>query len=333
MVAEPGFRRESFDEFYARYHPRLLGLAVGAWGAADAEDIAQEAMARAFAAYDRMDPDRDPWPWLSVIARNIARDLMRRRRVLSWIALESDEVLAMSEPDTPFEAASDVEERRLLRRALRRMPAADVDLLLARELGGATFGDLSRRTGKTENSLRQHALRARRRLAAEFTSLGGRALGVAVSVRARLRARTERLAQAACALPVAAQLAAAALAGTAALGGGAPVAATAFGTPAPVAVRPVVAAAVRHEAVPVVTAGHGGVAVRAAAPARAAVRRPHPPVRVRVTGSGHGLPGTSGGGHEHTVTVEVLGHEIGVGASGEGDGDPLICQVPVALCP
>jgi RNA polymerase sigma-70 factor (ECF subfamily) len=181
-----------FAELYARYHSRLLGFALDAWGAADADDIAQETMARALAAYERLDPARDPWPWLVAIAKNIARDHHRRRRVIAFVGLDSDEVVTMVATESPHEQVANVEQRRLLRSALRNIAPYDRDVLLLRECHDVSFEELSRIFGRTPNALRQHALRARRRLADEFTALGGRALGAGTALAGRwwrLRAR------------------------------------------------------------------------------------------------------------------------------------------------
>jgi RNA polymerase sigma-70 factor (ECF subfamily) len=205
-----------FAEFYARYHGRLLGFAVDTWGPAEADDIAQETMARALAAYARLDPERDPWPWLAAVARNIARDHQRRRRVIAWVGLDCDEVTDLVAADSPHDAAADVEQRRLLRDALGNIAPGDRDVLVLRECHNVSFEELARMSGRTTNAVRQHAFRARRRLASEFTALGGRALGAGTAVAARwVRARVGDLAS-----PAAAQVATAALAGGLVLAGG-----------------------------------------------------------------------------------------------------------------
>jgi RNA polymerase sigma-70 factor (ECF subfamily) len=173
---------EPFEEFFARYHDRLVGFATTAFGAADADDVAAETMARALAAYDALDPARDAWPWLAVVARNVARDARRRR----W-HVPLDDAADVPSPDGPYEAAAAAEERRLVRLAFARLPEADRRLLLLREDAGVGFDDLAARLGRTPGALRVQAMRARRALAREFTQLGGRAYDVAVALAARVR--------------------------------------------------------------------------------------------------------------------------------------------------
>jgi RNA polymerase sigma-70 factor (ECF subfamily) len=286
MTAAPLPGTGTFADFYARYHPRLRGFALDAWGAADADDIAQETMARALAAYDRLDPARDPWPWLVAIAKNIARDHHRRRRVIAFVGLESDEVVTMVAAESPHEQVADVEQRRLLWSALRNIAPYDRDVLLLRECHDVSFEELSRIYGRTPNALRQHALRARRRLADEFTALGGRALGAGTALAARwwrLRARAAshagpgQAAVLAGAAVMTAVMAGALVAGGPAAGGGTRSGPGAAGPRAMVAAArraAPLADAVRRPAGP-------GIAPPAVGP-DAGARSPDPPVAVRL---------------------------------------------------
>ena len=106
----PG-ERVGFDEFYATYHARLVRFASAAFGAADADDIAQEAMARAYAAYDRFDPGRDAWPWLTVIARRAAADA----RAANARAVPGD---VSGQLSAATDVAEQAEQRDLIRAAL-----------------------------------------------------------------------------------------------------------------------------------------------------------------------------------------------------------------------
>jgi RNA polymerase sigma-70 factor (ECF subfamily) len=168
--------RVAFDEFYARYHRRLRGF-VAVLGVRDAEDVAQEAMVRAYASYAGLDQSRDPWPWLVAIARNVARDRWARPAPVPV------EDVPVSVGDTTAE----VDERDLVRAALGRLSSADRDVLVLREYHELTIDELSRLLGRSANAVRQQVFRARRRLAAAYTELGGRALGIATWLGQRWR--------------------------------------------------------------------------------------------------------------------------------------------------
>jgi len=72
--------RTAFDELYRRYYQRLLRFCRSRVGDADeAEDITQEAFARAWRALPRFAGERRFYPWLSVIASHLCTDASRRR--------------------------------------------------------------------------------------------------------------------------------------------------------------------------------------------------------------------------------------------------------------
>jgi RNA polymerase sigma-70 factor (ECF subfamily) len=177
--------QRTFDDFYAAYYPRVLGLATTLYATLDAEDLAQETMARAFTAYGRLDPTRDPWPWLVAIARNIACDRLRSERA----APDPGAAVVGTDPMTPYDAAVAAEERRLVRRALARLSSTDRRLLVLREWHELSFQEMAALVGGEPGTLRQQVFRARRRFARAFTELGGRALGVTALTGRSWRAR------------------------------------------------------------------------------------------------------------------------------------------------
>jgi RNA polymerase sigma-70 factor (ECF subfamily) len=73
---------DSCTELARRFRPRLLRLLAVQLGGqhSDAEDIAQEALARAFAHIDRFDPRYRFSTWLYTIALRLAHDFTRRER-------------------------------------------------------------------------------------------------------------------------------------------------------------------------------------------------------------------------------------------------------------
>lgn len=54
---------------------------------AQAEDLAQDTFIRAYQAFDRLRPDSNVSAWLYTIATNVARNSLRRRRIVSWVPL------------------------------------------------------------------------------------------------------------------------------------------------------------------------------------------------------------------------------------------------------
>lgn len=76
-----GVRRRdpaALSAFFEAYFDRVFGLVYRLLGnRAMAEDVTQEVFYKVHRAADRLDPDRNPLPWLVTIAHNTCRDLWR----------------------------------------------------------------------------------------------------------------------------------------------------------------------------------------------------------------------------------------------------------------
>ncbi|MBI1796037.1 MAG: sigma-70 family RNA polymerase sigma factor [Candidatus Eisenbacteria bacterium] len=120
---------EALGAFFERYFDRVYGLVHRLVGdRAQAEDITQEVFIKVHRAAHRLDPARDPGPWLMTIAHNACRDLWRSnayklaRRAAS---LDGDSPLAATltrggnEPERDMIAA---ERERRVQEALARLP-------------------------------------------------------------------------------------------------------------------------------------------------------------------------------------------------------------------
>src|ERR1041384_2198106 len=72
-------RSATFASFYARCHAPLVEYCRWALkGAGDPEEIAQEALATAWAQWDRYSPARPFWPWLTTLARRLCINQVRQ---------------------------------------------------------------------------------------------------------------------------------------------------------------------------------------------------------------------------------------------------------------
>lgn len=113
--------RLAFGALAARHLPRLHGLAQRITGsAAEAEDVAQEALLRAWQNAARFDPERARFAtWLHRIASNLAIDHCRRRGGAAPLPL------AEHWPDPaagPEAALAERQRRALLEQALSELP-------------------------------------------------------------------------------------------------------------------------------------------------------------------------------------------------------------------
>lgn len=134
--------------FVRRYQRRVYGLAVSILGdRAQADDVAQEAMVRAWRHAGAFDARRGSvTTWLLAITRNLAIDALRAARVKPV----TDDVLIAALPSTgdlPADASVSADELRRVARALDAIPEEQRRALLLSRLRGMTAAELARVEG------------------------------------------------------------------------------------------------------------------------------------------------------------------------------------------
>ncbi|HEY1252439.1 MAG TPA: RNA polymerase sigma factor [Thermoanaerobaculia bacterium] len=124
-----------------------------------AEDASQEAFLRAFRAIDRYRPQSSFRAWVRTIAIRCAIDLMRRRR---------PEIPLSDTESGPASEEARHEDADLLRAALESLSPLDREIMIARELEGASDRELSARFDITLTSVRVRMHRARKKIRSRF---------------------------------------------------------------------------------------------------------------------------------------------------------------------
>ena len=119
---------EAMGQFYDRYLERVFGLAWRLLGdRTRAEDVTSEVFLKVHRAADRLDPARDPVPWLTTITTNVCRDLWRSgayrtsRRAADVDDPVSAATLSSGRNDPEADALSS-ERERLVQAALLELP-------------------------------------------------------------------------------------------------------------------------------------------------------------------------------------------------------------------
>jgi RNA polymerase sigma-70 factor (ECF subfamily) len=172
--AESPQHDDDFTGLFRSYHPQLLRYVTHHFGPRDADEITQEALTRALRSLDRGRSDAETWAWLIRVARNIAYDFARSRRICE--STDDAEVLHCEAPnDTtlPEPAALLDERRRMVRRALKVLPPTQRRILVLYEVDDLNCPTIASLVGSTEDAVRKSLQRARRRFAAEVRALGG----------------------------------------------------------------------------------------------------------------------------------------------------------------
>jgi RNA polymerase sigma factor (sigma-70 family) len=128
----------------------------------DAEDIVQEAMLRAFAAFDQLRGD-DIRPWLMRIVRNCCHAYLGQRERRGHVPLPTCATgpeLAFEGPD-PEQQAQRAGEARRLRATIADLPDALREVLILREMEDLSYREIADVVGAPIGTVMSRLARAR----------------------------------------------------------------------------------------------------------------------------------------------------------------------------
>jgi len=136
--------RSAFAELYARYAGLVRAIALSRVSFEDAPDVVQETFLRALTHLKQLQDANSFRSWLSAIARNITRDVVRER--LPAASEETDRAGASTQHEEM--------DARAARRAIRSLPKAYQHTLALRIVGGMTAREIAQRSGLSVGSVR-----------------------------------------------------------------------------------------------------------------------------------------------------------------------------------
>lgn len=163
---DPGF----YEEIVLRYKGKLLLYLRHLIGANDeAEDLLQNVFVKVFEHLDEFDTTRKFSSWIYRIAHNEAVNYLKkksRRRLVAWedIVSAKDKLDTADDKDSPEEAWMRDETRIEVREALDLLPAKYKEILRLRFYLDKSYAEMSRITGKPENTVATLLNRAKKRL-------------------------------------------------------------------------------------------------------------------------------------------------------------------------
>ena len=170
--------REAFAEMVSPYVPTMMRRARRLTGnAADAEDVSQEALLKAWARLEQFSGNQDENPddfraWLTRIAGNTSIDVLRQRRDKTMLSLEeprgsAEETLGSNiatRTDNPEEGYARREMGRMLADAIVQLPVDLRQACLLRDVMHYSTQEVADRIGISVVAVRLRLFRARRRL-------------------------------------------------------------------------------------------------------------------------------------------------------------------------
>jgi RNA polymerase sigma-70 factor, ECF subfamily len=154
-----------FEEFYQASYARVVALVAAVTGDRhQAEDIAQEAFARALIRWPRIARYDLPEAWVRRVALRLTVDASRRMRRALRLSARLAARLAVGERSQPRDPLAVT----ALSVALMRLPLPQRQVLILYYLGDLPVEDIARDCGISVSTVRSRLARARRRLEREL---------------------------------------------------------------------------------------------------------------------------------------------------------------------
>lgn len=155
---------DAFVALTAPHHARLYQTALGLCGDRDqAADLTQEALVKAFLAFDRFREGAPPYPWLVRILRNVHLDEVRSAHARR----ETIQATAPDPPDPrpgPLASVVAAEEIDAVHAAIARLPEEFALVITLVDLQGLTYEDVAEAVEIPIGTVRSRLYRARERL-------------------------------------------------------------------------------------------------------------------------------------------------------------------------
>jgi RNA polymerase sigma-70 factor (ECF subfamily) len=165
--------RSAFDDLYLRYFRRLYRFCLRRLhDPHEAEDVAQEAFARAWRSLPNFGGDRRFYPWLSVIAANLCTDVTRRRSRSTPVA-EFHQGNVASTEDGGEELMIAAADSAMAAEAFSRLSERHQRILSLREGSGWSYQRIADHEGVGVTAVETLLWRARQALKREFAAVSG----------------------------------------------------------------------------------------------------------------------------------------------------------------
>jgi RNA polymerase sigma-70 factor (ECF subfamily) len=157
--------RAAFDQLMTLHQQRVVTLAWRLLGTReDARDAAQEAFLRVYRHLRKYNPAQPFQAWLYRIVVNVCRDLQRQRQRHVGVALEDEQVAALTSDDDSEAAALAAQERVWLLRALATLSEKERAAIVLRDLEGLPTEEVAQLLGSSATTVRSQISAGRTKL-------------------------------------------------------------------------------------------------------------------------------------------------------------------------
>ena len=154
----------AFAALMRSYHAFVCTIVIGiVSNPHDAEEVVQDTFLSAYRGLAQLEDSAKFKSWLAEIARNRARNWLRKQRGDTVSIDEVGEHLLQTE-DSPDERLTRQEQSELIRRIMETLPQKDREIARAFYLEGASYNELTSTHGLSDKAISFRLSRARRQL-------------------------------------------------------------------------------------------------------------------------------------------------------------------------
>ncbi len=154
----------AFTDLMREYYPLVYTIVIRTVGNPhDAEEVVQDTFLNTYRGLTQLEDVVKFKSWLAEIARNCARQWVRKRRI-NTVSLDEVGEGVLQTQDSPDEQLARLEQRELIRRTMETLPQKDRDIARAFYLEGASYNELTSTHGLSDKAISFRLSRARRQL-------------------------------------------------------------------------------------------------------------------------------------------------------------------------
>ena len=154
----------AFADLMRQYYPFVYTIVIGGVNNPhDAEEVVQDTFLSAYRGLTQLEDTTKFKSWLAEIARNCARQWLRKQRGKTVPLNEVSEGILQT-ADSPDEQLTRQEQRELIRRTMETLPQKDREIARAFYLEGVSYDELIRAHGLSYNAIALRLFRIKRQL-------------------------------------------------------------------------------------------------------------------------------------------------------------------------
>ena len=154
----------AFADLMREYYPFVYAIVIRTVGNPhDAEEVVQDTFLNAYRGLTQLEDVVKFKSWLAEIARNCARQWVRKRRI-NTVPLDEVGEGVLQTQDSPDEQLARQEQRELIRRTMEILPQKDKDIARAFYLEGASYDELTSTHGLSDKAISFRLSRAKQQL-------------------------------------------------------------------------------------------------------------------------------------------------------------------------